>query len=105
MKTSEQLTPEQLLSRKRVASRWTCSPATVKRRDREGVLHPIRFNQRLIRYALSEIIRVEQEGRAGVKIKMPQPERLRRPSKLALPPPSNGLPNIGFAARQTGSGK
>jgi hypothetical protein len=50
---------EQLVSRKALASRWQCSIETIKRRTREGLLHPVRFNQRLIRYPLSELIRIE----------------------------------------------
>jgi hypothetical protein len=57
-------TSEQLLSRKALAKRWQCSLETIKRRTREGVLHPVRFSQRMIRYPISEIIRVEQEGRS-----------------------------------------
>ena len=53
---------EQLISRKALAQRWSCSTETVKRRTRDGLLHPIRFNSRMIRYPLSEIIRVEQEA-------------------------------------------
>jgi hypothetical protein len=53
---------EQLISRKTLALRWSCSTETIKRRTREGLLHPIRFNSRMIRYQLSEIIRVEQEA-------------------------------------------
>jgi hypothetical protein len=53
---------EQLISRKELAERWSCSTETIKRRTREGLLHPVRFNARMIRYPLSEIIRVEQEG-------------------------------------------
>jgi hypothetical protein len=61
-------TSEQLVSRKALASRWQCSVETIKRRTREGLLHPVRFNQRLIRYPLSEIIRIEKEasGRAPI---------------------------------------
>jgi hypothetical protein len=64
---------ERLVSRKALAARWQCSVETVKRRTREGLLHPVRFNQRLIRYPLSEIIRVEQEasGRAPIFSKLP----------------------------------
>jgi hypothetical protein len=51
---------EKLLSRKAVAERWSCSNETVKRRTREGILHPISFNRRLIRYRLSEILAVEK---------------------------------------------
>jgi predicted site-specific integrase-resolvase len=53
---------EQLISRKALAERWSCSTETVKRRTRDGLLHPIRFNSRMIRYPLSEIIRVEKEA-------------------------------------------
>jgi hypothetical protein len=53
---------EQLISRKALAARWQCSVETIKRRTREGLLHPVRFNQRMIRYPISEVIRVEQEA-------------------------------------------
>jgi CHAD domain-containing protein len=55
---------EQLISRKALAERWSCSTETIKRRTRDGLLHPIRFNARMIRYQLSEIVRVEQEAGA-----------------------------------------
>jgi hypothetical protein len=55
---------EQLISRKAVAVRWQCSVETIKRRTREGILHPLRFNSRMIRYSMSEILRVEQEAGA-----------------------------------------
>jgi hypothetical protein len=55
-------TSEQLVSRKVLATRWQCSVETIKRRTREGLLHPVRFNQRLIRYPLSEVIRIEKEA-------------------------------------------
>jgi DNA-binding transcriptional regulator YhcF (GntR family) len=51
---------ERFLSRREVAERWGVSTETIKRRD--GVLHPLRFNQRLIRYAFSEIAKVESEA-------------------------------------------
>ena len=53
---------EELISRKALAQRWSCSTETIKRRTREGLLHPLRFNSRMIRYPLSEIIRVEREA-------------------------------------------
>jgi len=59
-------TTEQLITRKSLAARWQCSPETVKRRTREGLLHPIRFNQRLLRYRLSEVLQVEQAAGGGV---------------------------------------
>jgi hypothetical protein len=53
---------EQLISRKALAARWSCSPETIKRRTRDGLLHPVRFNARMIRYPLSEIIYIEQQA-------------------------------------------
>jgi hypothetical protein len=53
---------EQLISRKLLAARWQCSVETIKRRTAAGQLHAIRFGPRMIRYALSEIIRVEQQA-------------------------------------------
>ena len=55
---------ERLLSRKQVAKRWRVSTETIKRRGREGLLPPLRFNQRLIRYRLADVIRVEQQAAA-----------------------------------------
>ena len=55
---------ERLLSRKQVAKRWRVSTETIKRRSREGLLPPLRFNQRLIRYRLADVIRVEQDAAA-----------------------------------------
>ena len=53
---------EQLISAKALAARWSCSRMTIQRRTREGVLHPVRFNQRLIRFPISEILRIEHEA-------------------------------------------
>jgi hypothetical protein len=63
---------ELLISRKALASRWQCSRETIKRRTREGLLHPVRFNQRFIRYQMSEIVSVEKEasGRAPILSKL-----------------------------------
>ena len=58
---------ERLLSRQQVADRWGVSTETVKRRSREGVLRPIRFNRRLIRYRLRDILQIEQEATGGLR--------------------------------------
>jgi len=56
-------TYERLLSRKEIAHRWGVSTETVKRRSREGgELTPIRFNQRLVRYRMSDVLRLEEEA-------------------------------------------
>jgi hypothetical protein len=57
--------PEQLLSRKAIADRWQTSVETVKRRERAGLLKPIRFNQRLLRYKLSDVEALEASATGG----------------------------------------
>ena len=48
------------LSRTELATRWGVSKETIKRREREGLLTPIRFNQRLLRYRLEDVIEIER---------------------------------------------
>lgn len=71
---------ERLLSRGQLTIRWSCSRETLKRREREGVLKPIRFNRRFLRYKLSDILRIENEASGIAPIF----------SKLGL------SPNVGF---------
>ena len=54
-----------LLSRKQVAARWSVSLETIKRREAAGLLHPIRFSQRQLRYRLAEIVSVERAAAGG----------------------------------------
>jgi len=55
-----------MLSRALLAERWGVSKETIKRREQEGLLHPLRFNQRLLRYRLSDIEAIE------VSLEIPQ---------------------------------
>ncbi len=50
----------ELISRDQLAKRWGVSKETIKRREREGLLNPVRFNQRLLRYRMEDIIEVEK---------------------------------------------
>ncbi|MEZ5326942.1 MAG: hypothetical protein R3F19_17980 [Verrucomicrobiales bacterium] len=52
-------TTSRFLSRTQLAERWGVSKETIKRREREGLLSPIRFNQRLLRYRLEDVLAVE----------------------------------------------
>ncbi len=54
-----------LVSRAQIAARWAVSIETVKRRERAGSLTPLRFNQRLLRYRLSEVIELEDAARGA----------------------------------------
>jgi hypothetical protein len=46
------------LTRKEVAERWKQSTETVKRRERAGLLHPLKLG-RAVRYHLSSVIAFE----------------------------------------------
>ena len=48
-----------MLSRRAVAERWQTSVETVKRREKAGLIKAIRFNQRLLRYKLTDIAAYE----------------------------------------------
>ena len=53
------------LSRAEVMRRWRISIATIKRREQQGILRPIRMSTHVIRYRLSEVVRAEDEAAAG----------------------------------------
>jgi predicted site-specific integrase-resolvase len=53
------------LSRAEVMRRWRISIATIKRRERQGILRPIRMSTHVIRYRLSDVVRAEDEAAAG----------------------------------------
>ena len=56
---------ERLLSRRQVAARHGVSVETIKRLEKKGLLQAIRFNQRLIRYRLSDLLTYEQQAVGG----------------------------------------
>jgi DNA-binding transcriptional regulator YhcF (GntR family) len=58
-------TEERLLTRRELAERWKVSIETVKRRERVRMLRPMRLDGRVIRYRMSDVIRIEQEGYGG----------------------------------------
>jgi len=58
---------ERLLSRRELALRQGVSTETIKRREKQGLIKALRFNERLIRYRLSDIIRYEAEAAGGTR--------------------------------------
>ena len=50
------------LTRLDLARRWKVSIETVKRREQAKILRPVRLEGRVIRYRLSDIRRIEDEG-------------------------------------------
>ena len=64
---TQETTEGVLVSRKQVCARWTCCTMTLKRREAEGVLKPVRFNSRMLRYRLSDILAIEAAAGGSVK--------------------------------------
>ena len=50
------------LSRLDLARRWKVSIETIKRRERARILRPVKLDGRIIRYRMSDIRRIEEEG-------------------------------------------
>ena len=53
------------LSRAEVIRRWRVSIATIKRREQQGILRPIRMSTHVVRYRLSDVVRAEEEAASG----------------------------------------
>ncbi len=54
--------PVTTLSRKELAKRWSCSVETIKRKEKAGLISPLRLGKRFLRYRLSDIEQVENEA-------------------------------------------
>ena len=50
---------EKFLKRRELAARWRCSTETIKRKQRAGLLTPVRLSARMLLYKLSEIEALE----------------------------------------------
>jgi hypothetical protein len=53
---------DMLLTRLELARRWKVSIVTLKRRERARILRPVRLDGRVIRYRVSDVLRIEEEG-------------------------------------------
>jgi hypothetical protein len=53
---------EEYISRPGLARRWKCHIESLKRREKKDLLHPIAFSARMIRYRMSEVLRLEAEA-------------------------------------------
>jgi hypothetical protein len=51
-----------LISRPALAARWECHVETIKRWERQGLLHPVGLSSRLIRYRMAEVLAIEQKA-------------------------------------------
>ena len=56
---------DSLLTRRELARRWKVSIETLKCRERAKILRPMRLDGRIVRYRMSDVVRIEQEGYGG----------------------------------------
>jgi hypothetical protein len=59
---------EELISRPGLARRWKCHTESLKRREKKGLLHPIALSSRMLRYRMSEVLKLESEAGTSVEI-------------------------------------
>jgi hypothetical protein len=58
---------DSLLTRRELADRWKVSIETIKRRERARVLRPLRLEGRIVRYRMSDVVRIEMQGDIGTQ--------------------------------------
>ncbi len=60
VKTTQDTTSAQgLIDRENLAARWCCSIETVKRIERRGLLKRVQLCERMVRYRLSDVLKLE----------------------------------------------
>jgi hypothetical protein len=52
-----------LIDRLELAARWKCHRETLRRMEKKGLLHRLKLGERMIRYDLLEICKIEKEAR------------------------------------------
>ncbi len=62
MNEDDETQEDSLLTRRELARRWKVSIETLKRRERTKILRPMRLDGRIVRYRMSDVVRIEQEG-------------------------------------------
>lgn len=53
--TQSDRSSSELISRKKLAAMMDVSIETIKRKERRGELHPLKFNARLVRYRVKDV--------------------------------------------------
>jgi predicted DNA-binding transcriptional regulator AlpA len=48
-----------IISRESLATRWECSQETLKRMEKRGQLSRVMLGERMVRYRMSEVLRIE----------------------------------------------
>ena len=63
--TNTKIDDQVYLDRKALAKRWATSIATLKRLEKKGVLNIHALSERVLRYNLEDIERIEAEQKGG----------------------------------------
>jgi len=53
---------DDLIGRPALAYRWKCHTETLKRREKQGLLHPLQLSTRMVRYRMSEVLAIEHDA-------------------------------------------
>jgi hypothetical protein len=62
MNEDDKTKEDSLLTSSELARRWKVSIETLKRRERTKILRPMGLDGRIVRYRMSDVVRIEQEG-------------------------------------------
>jgi predicted DNA-binding transcriptional regulator AlpA len=62
MNEDDKTNADSLLTRRELARRWKVSIETLKRRERTKIPRPMRLDGRIVRYRMSDVVRIEQQG-------------------------------------------
>jgi hypothetical protein len=73
---------DMLISRAEVMRRWRIFIGSVKRREKEGVLRPVRIGWRAVRYSLPDVVRADKQASDLLQWKK---NRINKNEKLAQP--------------------
>jgi hypothetical protein len=76
VKKNTRIEEDDFIARPGLARRWKCHSETIRRREREGQLHPIQLGERMIRYSMREVLAIEHEA-AAVRVAKAQEEGAR----------------------------
>jgi hypothetical protein len=52
-----------LIDREKLAFRWDCSVETIKRMEKRGRLRRVQLGERMVRYRLSDVIKLEEDAK------------------------------------------
>jgi len=64
-KTKTKIDDQLFLDRKSLANRWSTSIATLKRLEKKGALNIHALSERVLRYRLEDIERIEADQKGG----------------------------------------